>query len=460
MYECAIRISTGRSFFAGAMVMAIALIDCAIVEPASAQTLGRPNVIVDETVLDQLGPPPQTLPDVILQQQPQAYKPAQRSSSNAAPTSNVEQTGQLLPPPSVMPRSRAMLPGTLKPTETRPSPSSRPQTARVPQKAPKPKPAMPESQPAAETPPVTRALPAPEKPAMPKTSVVPTEITQPPVSVPPAPKITPPTVAPLPGLKTPAPTEVKPKVSAPEPSEPPVADVKMPDAPPAPVLPKVATPTAPAVETPKIEEPKVATPEMPAPGAATPPPPAIAPPAPQVAAPSSSEEPPEKPQVAEKSARPRLVRPAPPAAPAATSSDEEGKDTASGSSENTAAVPLGTQVAALPAPPPAEVLDGGQLYRIPFSAASSEISDDGKKYLDELAQRLKDESDLRLQLLGYAGSTKDSASKARRTSLFRALSVRTYLMKQGVRSTRMDVRALGNLVEDGAPDRVDAVVRK
>jgi hypothetical protein len=69
-------------------------------------------------------------------------------------------------------------------------------------------------------------------------------------------------------------------------------------------------------------------------------------------------------------------------------------------------------------------------------------------------------SSLRLQLLGYAGSTQDSASKARRTSLFRALSVRTYLMKQGVRSTRMDVRALGNRVEDGSPDRVDAVVRK
>jgi outer membrane protein OmpA-like peptidoglycan-associated protein len=120
----------------------------------------------------------------------------------------------------------------------------------------------------------------------------------------------------------------------------------------------------------------------------------------------------------------------------------------------------GTQVAALPEPPPAEKLDGGQLYRIPFGSASSEISDDGKKYLDELAQRMKDESSLRLQLLGYAGSTQDSASKARRTSLFRALSVRTYLMKLGVRSTRMDVRALGNLVESGAPDRVDAVLQK
>jgi outer membrane protein OmpA-like peptidoglycan-associated protein len=119
-----------------------------------------------------------------------------------------------------------------------------------------------------------------------------------------------------------------------------------------------------------------------------------------------------------------------------------------------------TQVAALPPAASPEVLDGGQLYRIPFGQTSSEISSDSKKSLDDLAQRLKSDGALRLQLLGYAGSTQDSASKARRTSLFRALSVRTYLMKQGIRSTRMDVRALGNLVEDGAPDRVDAVIRK
>lgn len=73
---------------------------------------------------------------------------------------------------------------------------------------------------------------------------------------------------------------------------------------------------------------------------------------------------------------------------------------------------------------------------------------------------MKNDSSVRIQLLGYAGSTKDSASKARRLSLFRALSVRTYLMKQGIRSTRMDVRALGNRVEDGTLDRVDAVIRK
>lgn len=45
-------------------------------------------------------------------------------------------------------------------------------------------------------------------------------------------------------------------------------------------------------------------------------------------------------------------------------------------------------------------------------------------------------------------------------SLFRALSVRTYLMKKGIRSTRIDVRALGKK-DDGAPaDRVDVIIPK
>lgn len=117
-------------------------------------------------------------------------------------------------------------------------------------------------------------------------------------------------------------------------------------------------------------------------------------------------------------------------------------------------------MAALPPAAPSEILDNGQLYRVPFGTASSDIPADGRQNLDKLAKRLQEDSSLRLQLLGYAGSTKDSASKARRTSLFRALSVRTYLMKQGIRSTRMDVRALGNHSGDGTPDRVDAVIRQ
>ena len=44
---------------------------------------------------------------------------------------------------------------------------------------------------------------------------------------------------------------------------------------------------------------------------------------------------------------------------------------------------------------------------------------------------------------------------ARRLSLSRALQVRSYLIDQGVRSTRIDVRALGANVPSGPADRVD-----
>ena len=62
------------------------------------------------------------------------------------------------------------------------------------------------------------------------------------------------------------------------------------------------------------------------------------------------------------------------------------------------------------------------------------------------------------QVKAYADGATGSASSARRLSLSRALSVRSILIKFGVRSTRIDVRALGDRNEGGPPDRVDVLV--
>ncbi|MBI1777249.1 MAG: OmpA family protein [Proteobacteria bacterium] len=79
--------------------------------------------------------------------------------------------------------------------------------------------------------------------------------------------------------------------------------------------------------------------------------------------------------------------------------------------------------------------------------------------LKQLAERLKSNESLRLQLLAFASGTPETASQARRLSLSRALAVRSYLIEQGVRSTRIDVRALGSRTAEGSsPDRVDLVV--
>ena len=126
-----------------------------------------------------------------------------------------------------------------------------------------------------------------------------------------------------------------------------------------------------------------------------------------------------------------------------------------------------SRVAAAPASRPVgpvesiSVSPDGNLYSIPFSVGTQDLPTIASDALNGLAERMKKEDDIRIQLIGFASNGGESASQARRRSLFRALAVRTHLMKEGIRSTRMDVRALGQTnVEGGPPDRVDIIVRK
>jgi outer membrane protein OmpA-like peptidoglycan-associated protein len=114
----------------------------------------------------------------------------------------------------------------------------------------------------------------------------------------------------------------------------------------------------------------------------------------------------------------------------------------------------GTQTASVP--PGSATTTEGEI-RIAFPADSADIPDATKGQLDALAQKLAGDENIRIQLLAYASGTSDQASRARRMALSRALAVRSYLIKQGVRSTRMDVRALGNNVEGSPADRVDII---
>jgi len=68
-----------------------------------------------------------------------------------------------------------------------------------------------------------------------------------------------------------------------------------------------------------------------------------------------------------------------------------------------------------------------------------------------------DDDAVRITVTAYAGGDPADPSRARRTSLSRALAVRSALMEAGIRSTRIDVRALGLAAGDGPPDRVDVV---
>lgn len=95
---------------------------------------------------------------------------------------------------------------------------------------------------------------------------------------------------------------------------------------------------------------------------------------------------------------------------------------------------------------------------ISFAVGAADLPSTGKSVLDQAVTQLKHDDGARLQIVAYASGGDDAGSQARRLSLSRALAVRSYLIDQGVRSTRMDVRALGNRAAGGAADRVDIVV--
>jgi len=124
-----------------------------------------------------------------------------------------------------------------------------------------------------------------------------------------------------------------------------------------------------------------------------------------------------------------------------------------------------TQEAAVTPPAPTEgstpPATGGTLpagaTRILYTGASDDVPAASTAELDKIATDLLANQDKRIQVMSYAAGTEDTESKARRKSLARGLAIRSYLIKAGVPSTRIDVRALGNKAEGGPADRVDII---
>lgn len=195
-------------------------------------------------------------------------------------------------------------------------------------------------------------------------------------------------------------------------------------------------------------------------------------PEPAMEAPSVLQAPPPPPPSAMKMAE------APPAAPAPLTPGK--KDTKSAEAPAPSAPPppppVTTTSAAPPPPPPpppaatpvptppeakatstASLTPGGdgRLLRVLFDEGQSKLPDSAKANLQKLADEVKDKSDVRLQLLAYAGGGDLKSNRARRLSLSRALSVRSFLIEAGIRSTRIDVRALGDKTPDEPMNRVD-----
>jgi outer membrane protein OmpA-like peptidoglycan-associated protein len=173
------------------------------------------------------------------------------------------------------------------------------------------------------------------------------------------------------------------------------------------------------------------------PAAAPPPPPPPAPaPAPKKAAPKPA------PMPAPVVVKPMVAKPAPAPAPVPVVPAPK-------------AAPAEKVIASLPRS--VNVSTPGLAMRVGFSGNSTRISADEKVRLAALADKMAGSGD-RLQLKSFAGGSGETPSASRRRSLSRALAVRSYLIEKGVRSTRIDVRALGMAADSGPSDRVDVII--
>jgi len=150
----------------------------------------------------------------------------------------------------------------------------------------------------------------------------------------------------------------------------------------------------------------------------------------------------------------RAPAPPPPVAPAAPRPQETATAAPARVTPPAPAPAAPRQTAALP---PANLPAEGQALRLLFEGSSTQLSDDAQQRLRQMAAALA-ANEQRVQLKAFASGTSDRPSAARRESLSRALAVRSYLIENGVRSTRIDVRALGAPSDGGPNDRVDVIL--
>lgn len=96
--------------------------------------------------------------------------------------------------------------------------------------------------------------------------------------------------------------------------------------------------------------------------------------------------------------------------------------------------------------------------RLPYPVAATELSSSAQGELEALAVEVGGNDRIRLRLAAYANAGAGSAARARRTSLARALAVRGFLIERGIKASRIDLRALGNMDGAAGADRVDVVL--
>lgn len=104
------------------------------------------------------------------------------------------------------------------------------------------------------------------------------------------------------------------------------------------------------------------------------------------------------------------------------------------------------------------VKTGKKFFSIKFGVGITNLNAQAQKTLGSIASGLRGSEGSRVEVRAFASSVGITESQARRLSLTRALAVRTSLIALGIRSTRIDVRALGSKGQTTPPDRVDLLI--
>jgi len=395
------------------------------------------TVIIDLSVLDQLGQPP-NLPGML--------RPTQSTGQRSVP-----------PDGSIATRPR--------PATPRPQPAT-------------PRPATPRTAPASaiEAPAAVQPRPAQPRPAQPRPTqpdparTAGTSASSAPVQLQPAPDTAPRSSLNVPensSVETPSQTARAPSSAGATtpPPKPSIADEPAPEPAPQPVPQPASAPEPEPAPQPAPEPEPEATPE-PTPTAKADPEPSPEPEPEPAATPeppasdtasdtAAATAPPPKPSIADEPAPEPAATASADDAPAALPEMEE----PSAAKSQSAAESTSTQVAAID---PSIIVERDEGLSVLFDPGAQDLPEGAEAALDQVAQQMKADGELRLRLRGYALANGDTANQSRRVSLFRALAVRTYLMKRDVSSRRMDVQALGanQPTDGGSSNRVDVILQQ
>ena len=93
------------------------------------------------------------------------------------------------------------------------------------------------------------------------------------------------------------------------------------------------------------------------------------------------------------------------------------------------------------------IAKSGHVIFFDFAPSATGLTAQNKKDLEEVANTIKADNRLAIRLIAYAKNPEIASSKARRTSLSRALTIRDFLLKQDIPSSKIEVHALGNRVQ-------------